>query len=407
MPPRRLLLSVLATASLSAAMFLVLPSCTGDFEVGGDCPPGTSERCCPCPLPEFCPDPDFPGYVKPRPIPWDCANACDGPPPLPPRCTDGGDTDGGDEGGTSLLCPPGTCAPQNPQSWEGPVALYYGPDFEAPSCPDTAPTLVFEGWPEPDPIPCETCSCEPSVGTCSLPTTWTVNSAACSGGGVNTPFNAPTNWDGTCTANIAIQEGKTCGGVPCVGSLTISPPVIEEPPCTPHGNGDPLPGPAHFTAGDAFRPFGRACTGAPWPACGQQQDKACVPKPPSFETCIMREGDEPCPEGWPIKHLLYGEVNDQRQCSACTCSAPSGGSCTAFAAVHGDATCSTLQGSLVVTTGQEPKCLDLTIGAGLAAKSATLLTYEPSTCTPEGGQAVGDLVLLDARTFCCLDVPAN
>ncbi|MDI3291463.1 hypothetical protein [Polyangium sp. 15x6] len=307
----------------------------------------------------------------------------------------------------SSLCPPGACAPKSPQSWDGPVALYYGPDFGAPPCPEAAPMFVFEGWPEPAPIPCETCSCDPPLGTCSPPTTWTVSAGPCSDLGVNTNFDAPTNWDGSCTANTSIQEGKTCGGVPCVGSLTVSPPMIEEQPCTPHGNGDPIPGPAHFTAGDAFGPFGRACTGAPWPACEQEEEKVCVPKPPSFETCIMREGDEPCPEGWPIKHLLYGEVNDQRECTACTCGAPSGGSCTVFAALHEDTACSTLRGSLVITTADPTLCTDLSPSVGLAAKSATLLTYEPGTCAPEGGQAVGDLVLLDARTFCCLDAPAN
>ncbi|MDC3958177.1 hypothetical protein KEG38_30240 [Polyangium jinanense] len=132
-----------------------------------------------------------------------------------------------------------------------------------------------------------------------------------------------------------------------------------------------------------------------------------MPKPPSFETCIMREGDEACPEGWPIKHLLYGEVNDQRECTACTCSAPSGGSCTAFVALHDDSACVTLRGSNIVHAGDPTLCMDLSPGAGLAAKSATLLTYERGTCTPEGGQAVGELVLSNARTFCCLDASAT
>jgi len=407
MPPRRLLLGTLSAASLAVLVALSLPSCGledgySDGYVGSNCPPGTSDYCCPCPIPEACLDEL--GYPVRKPIPWECPNACsDLNPDPPPRCFDGG-VDGSADGATSALCPSGTCAPKSPQSWEGPVALYYGPQFQAPPCPETAPTLLFEGRPEPDPVPCESCSCDPPVGACLPPTTWTVGASACYGGGVNTNFDAPPNWDGSCTTNVSIQQGQTCGAELCVQSLVVDPPMIVEQPCTPHGNGDPMPEPAKLTAGDPFGPFGRACTGDPWPPCGQES--VCVSAPPSFLTCVARSGDEPCPAGWPVKHLLYNEVDDQRTCTECTCSAPSGGSCTVFIGLHEDSTCATLRGSNIVTTGEGPKCMDLLHGTGLAAKSASVLTYERGACTPEGGQAEGDLVLGDARTFCCLEAPS-
>ena len=82
-------------------------------------------------------------------------------------------------------------------------------EFEAPSCPDDAPNVVFEGHPEPGPLSCGTCSCEAPPGTCSLPDKWTVSSAACNLPGVNTNFNPPANWDGDGATNTQLGIGTT------------------------------------------------------------------------------------------------------------------------------------------------------------------------------------------------------
>ncbi|MBK9263130.1 MAG: hypothetical protein IPM54_25415 [Polyangiaceae bacterium] len=73
-------------------------------------------------------------------------------------------------------------------------------------------------------------------GACKPPTTWTVGSSACIGNDVWTNFDPPAGWDGSCASNTAIAEGILCGGKPCVASINISPPVIEEAPCVAHAN---------------------------------------------------------------------------------------------------------------------------------------------------------------------------
>src|SRR5690348_2495339 len=84
-------LAALLGLSVLGAAALLAPGCYSDAFIGSDCPPGTPSACCPCPVPEACPD---------------------GAPPLPAECNDGG-TDGGAEdaasdGMTSGFCS-GTC----------------------------------------------------------------------------------------------------------------------------------------------------------------------------------------------------------------------------------------------------------------------------------------------------------
>jgi len=374
--------------SISTA-FLVLASCkqeqcASESNFYGNCPPGSLPECCPCPFPESC---------------WFET------PPIPSWCPDAGGGDAGTDGdadpdGAISLCPSGTCTPPNPQAWEGPAKLFYGTAFDAPPCPEDAPNLVFEGSPEPAPLLCSNeCSCEAPPGTCTLPDTWTVSSGACNQTGVNTNFDPPTNWDGSCAANNPIAEGKLCGGVPCVRSVSVSAPKLEEPTCIAHDDG--MPKTPKFIGDDVFRPFGRACTGEPWPPCGPSM--WCVPQNPDFLTCVHRDGDEPCPEGWPVRHLLYGEVEDKRVCTECTCSERSGGLCSVFAAVYSDDTCGTQAGSTVAVVGEPPQCADLAPGTALAGRFAEGLDYQPGSCMAQGGEVVGEVVLTEPRTFCCLE----
>ncbi len=320
MLPRVLVSTAIFTAVLALA--LSIPSCWySEGNAGGDCPPDTTPECCPCPIPEACPD---------------------GSPPIPSHCPDAG-TDGGADGAQSALCPSGTgtCVPSSPEGWEGPVDLWLGAALDAPPCPEGASTIVFEGQPEPEPPPCATCSCDSPIGSCKLPETWTVSAAACSGVGVKTNFDPLPGWDGTCTANTSIQAGKLCGGVPCVQSISVSPPILEEQPCQPHGV-EPPPEPANLVAsGGPFAASALACSSAePLAACAEQGE-VCLASAPGFAACVHRAGDEQCPEGWPDKHLLYGHVDDQRSCSECACDAPAGGKCTAKVHVYADAACET------------------------------------------------------------------
>ncbi len=221
------------------------------------------------------------------------------------------------------------------------------------------------------------------------------------GGGVNINFDPPADWDGTCTSNTAIPQGLLCGGVPCVASITIPPPVLEEAPCTPRGS-EPLD-PPRFAPGGFAAQLARACTRSPWPAC-ETQGEVCLPSPGArFATCLMHAGDEPCPEGWPNKRLFYGQVDDQRQCPECTCGPPTGATCAVKVQVYGDAACSATELEVNLSPGMVNDCFPLMPGVALSGKAAELLDYKPGTCEPQGSEPVGDVVLADATTFCCLE----
>ncbi|MDI1484665.1 hypothetical protein [Polyangium sp. y55x31] len=352
------------------------------------CPPGVPFECCPCPTPEWCPDGTSPRTLAP----W-CSSL-----------------DGGSDGSMSSLCAGGTCTPPAAGDWKGPVSFWQGWDLEAPTCPDDAPILAFEAWAEPPTVSCGTCECDPPEGTCKLPETWTVSSAACTPDpnlGVKTNLDPPTNWDGTCNEDKSIQSGKLCGGVPCVRSIVVSPPTIEELPCKPHLVGDPEPSIPHAWEGGPQTTLGKACTSAtPAPSCVEAAGKVCVPTPPSFSSCVYREGDHPCPEGWDERQLLYQHVQDNRSCAACTCDAPTGGTCSTIATVFSGPACTDLAHSGSIFAGMDAPCWDLMAGAPLTGVSSTPPEYVSGKCTPSGGNVEGDVVLADPVTVCCY-LPAS
>jgi hypothetical protein len=76
-----------------------------------------------------------------------------------------------------------------------------------------------------------------------------------------------------------------------------------------------------------------------------------------------------------------------------------------FAAVYSDNACGVQGGSTVVKAGPVPNCVDLAPGDALMGKTAEILDYQPGTCLPEGAEAIGEVLLADARTFCCLEPP--
>src|SRR5260221_10599216 len=56
---------------------------------------------------------------------------------------------------------------------------------------------------------------------------------------------------------------------------------------------------------------------------GCMKGDACVPTAPApFQTCISKDGDNPCPNGFSKKNVAGSAVTDTRTCGpgACTCS---------------------------------------------------------------------------------------
>ncbi len=63
--------------------------------------------------------------------------------------------------------------------------------------------------------------------------------------------------------------------------------------------------------------------------------------------------------------------------------------------------CSTTQLEVNISLDMGTNCFPLMSGVALAGKTADVLEYKPGACEPAGGELTGDLILNDARTFCC------
>ena len=62
----------------------------------------------------------------------------------------------------------GTCVPAPPAGWAGPELTWIGSEVDTPACPDSAPTLAYEGHAKLEhSIQCGECACGPP--SCKLP----------------------------------------------------------------------------------------------------------------------------------------------------------------------------------------------------------------------------------------------
>jgi hypothetical protein len=143
-----------------------------------------------------------------------------------------------------------------------------------------------------------------------------------------------------------------------------------------------------------------------WPAC--KDDPACLSMPAGegagsdFAACVRKVGDEACPEGWPVRHLVYDNVDVERSCSPCACGAPAGGNCIVEAAITGGNACGGMEWKVNVVSDQPPGCVDvLPPGSSLVGKMAAVLTHEPGACEPSGGAPLVTVTLGVPMTLCC------
>jgi hypothetical protein len=379
----------------------------GEFRVGGD--PCTGEL-----------DPDKDGCTSDgRPAPWELGGGGAG--------GEGGDGGSGGEGGSggsggeggsggsgseggaggsmSAVCG-GQCVPKEPVGWFPPALLWFGPADQVPDCPASAPRVGFEGRAElsVDAFQCDSCACDPPEVSCELPVDWSAADALCPAGpeAQRTSFAAPGGWDGACTTENTIPAGQACPGGPCTQSLDIPAPRVLSGPCAPRTvalPGTPQDEPSWKTAA-------RACVGTASPQCTDPA-LTCVPAPPEVEaplqpflTCIFRDGEQECPEGYPDQHVFYTGLDDTRGCTPCSCGEPAGASCTVLASAFSDAACSTLVVAALVRS-DNPSCQGIVEGTALGSKSATVVNTVPGTCVPAGGEAIGGVAPTGAGTFCC------
>ncbi len=296
----------------------------------------------------------------------------------------------------------GFCAPGQPNGFDYAALVWFGPEEDAPSCPADAASLAYEAHADLEaPLDCGPCSCSPPTGSCVPPTTMTANAATCALNTTSTPHTPfdPTNgWSGACDTNEAIPSGKLCSGVKCVQSLTIGPLSLNEGGCTPSKP------PAQSTP--TWKTFVRACRRVPYEPCGASTGVCTATPPPGFRVCVYHNGDHNCPGFSPYseKHVIYDAFQDTRACGACTCSSPSGSSCSAKVSIYTDGACSTLAYATTVTSSG-PDCHDVPAGSPLGSKSATPPTYSPGACTPGGGEPMGAATPTNPSTYCCLPSP--
>ncbi len=282
--------------------------------------------------------------------------------------------------------------------WDSPTWLWIGPEAQAPECPRGSATLSYEGHADlVAPSVCEACTCEPPTGSCALPSTLTASTTACSmPGGASTSFNAPTSWDGSCDSTTQTPSGAA-------HSLTIEPIAMTENGCAA---GPPS---AAKVVALSWDTYARACD-VGW-VDGPTERSICLPAdppPPGFALCIYKEGERPCPTDsgniFTERHVFYQGVEDQRQCSACTCGAPMGSACTAMLSVYKgtDFTCNGTALTQTTISSSGPTCIDVQLpGQSLGSKSAESMTYLPGTCPAMGGDGSGNAIPTNPATLCC------
>lgn len=264
---------------------------------------------------------------------------------------------------------PGQCAPQVPGGWQGPVVINEGDD--ADPCPAGFPQLVHgdqHAELSPGNASCD-CECGNVVGASCGSVTIQQTNQACTinqGGSDVLPPN-------TCTF---ISNGA--------GTYAISQPSLQVlgASCQPQAN-ESIPDPS-------WGRDVRSCSAAVGDACDGGN---CLPSTPDEHLmCIWSVGEAACPDGpWTQQVITYGDVDDDRDCTACSCGAPSGTCGGNIELNNQDCGAFFIADATPGTCGLQP-----------AASHATYVPQVNASCTPSGGALVGGVEPTDAITYCCL-----
>lgn len=293
----------------------------------------------------------------------------------PTQCRDAGEDSGSS---TDLGTCEGVCLPPAPSEWYATVLLWVGdkPDAVPPPCPTVMPA-AFPGYADIAPtVECPPCACSPSKADCSLPSDISAGAGACPGTGAGEPYSSPPSWDGTCDAD---------GPIASAASLTVAPAKPAGSYCTPV-----LMGEASFQGSKPAL----QCDGLPnQPAgtCGVHDMTCAFPKSEGFLTCIIDAGELQCPDGWPVRHIVF----PNHQACGCRCESPVGDSCSATVTVFADGACDAPLGSVMVSSDLPAACADVPPGSSFGSKSSTPPVYKAGTCAPTASGKGTPL------TFCC------
>lgn len=239
-------------------------------------------------------------------------------------------------------CGAAACVPAAPEGWDGPIVVIY----DADACPDGSP-------PEASGTLCLACACEGSVQCGSA----LVSFGDCAG----TFEETLGTGDGTCVDDLGVSGGAS-------GARGEALPLTSS--CVATGSGSLRSGVLCAAGAGAGCPDGTSCVA------------------PSDGACVARDGDWPCPDGFPSKRsFAEGEV---AACTPCDCQ-PSPPACGGVTTLFTGNGCT---GTTTAVTHDALSCAVLP----QTPQSATFAPGSPPTCAPAGGLPEG---VASVRTLCC------
>ncbi|HEY8089589.1 MAG TPA: hypothetical protein VIF09_17135 [Polyangiaceae bacterium] len=278
-----------------------------------------------------------------------------------------------------------SCVAAPPAGWSGPVELYTGTTAQGapPACgPGFAATPAFDGnagLTAPSST-CTSCGCSsPAGGSCAGPVITFYIDSSC---GTEVPIQGTQTVTSSCSATNPVAQ-----------SLEVAAPVATGGTCAGTGGTATTPPAAWSRVARACSPSSTAAGGV----CGS--GRVCAPVPGSaFSTsaCVLQAGvATACPPSYPAgPQVFYSGLDDQRACSACQCSAPTGATCTiGTPAITSCIDSTTLGAPNACTALSNPDTFKL-------ASTPTLSS--PGSCSVSGGGApAGNATPNGATSFCC------
>lgn len=275
------------------------------------------------------------------------------------------------------------CVEPAPLTWQGPGLL--GINDQAPSCPMEWPNGQSAGTGNPtgQQASCSPCACTPSqVSVCVPPTLQLWDPGNCG--------SAPSQTESGFSVGICKSFVDTMQ----FDSARAMLPTVSGGACAASGGVLSAPTPT-------WSQQARVCSGAPAGQGCSGSKSACVPKPPTTflpQSCIWKSGAETCPASFPNKVMLYSSISDTRQCSACQCSSPIGGTCQGTFAVYGSPDCS---GPVNPVPADGTSCAPLNQGNLFESAIFNVTSILEGMCPISGGSLIGTVAGEGPITVCC------
>ncbi len=277
---------------------------------------------------------------------------------------------GADESTGTNLC--AECAPAVPPEWIGPVLTTVAITQVTVECPPEVPNEVdvVRDRLEPEAATCM-CECGEPQGGCGPVSATYHDAMGCDGKAIGKPVEVTADMacvGGGSEAALAIELTNTEPTATCTATPTTNIPTVSFK--------DKLV---------ACAPDSMAC----------EDGGTCIPDVPHpMGVCIMKDGDETCPAAYPTKHTWYRQIDDTRGCSMCTCG--NDFACTGTVDLFATDDCAPDAIGPLNLDACNPVTFNKGDTPGLA------LTAElTGTCTPNGGESMGDAVPEDPVTVCC------